>query len=97
MDLVICFMNFPEEASHVFGKLSQAYIVAAEDHSASPFYYVLELLYLYGEAVFLILILALVWCFRNNSRITIFVAACLGTYYLQSHFHLQRPNASRIC
>ncbi len=61
--------EFPEEASHVFGKLSQAYIVAAEDHSASPFYYVLELLYLYGEAVFLILILALVWCFRNNSRL----------------------------
>ncbi|MBK6527698.1 MAG: glycosyltransferase family 39 protein [Crocinitomicaceae bacterium] len=61
--------EFPEEASHVFGKLSQAYIVAAEDHSASPFYYVLELLYLYGEAVFLILILAFVWCYKNNSRL----------------------------
>jgi 4-amino-4-deoxy-L-arabinose transferase-like glycosyltransferase len=65
------FYEFPEEASHVFGKLSQAYIVAAEDHAASPFYYVLELLYLYGEAVFLILILALVWCFKNNSRLQI--------------------------
>jgi 4-amino-4-deoxy-L-arabinose transferase-like glycosyltransferase len=63
------FYNFPEEASHVFGKLSQAYIVAAEDHKASPFYYVLELLYIYGEAVFFILILAFVWCYKNNSRI----------------------------
>lgn len=64
--LFYIFQQFPDEAAFVFTKYAKAYGQVVENHDASPFYYILELLYLYGEAVYLILTLSFVWFFRNN-------------------------------
>jgi len=47
--------NYPEEAKFVLGQILGAYISAAENHAAPFYYYWKEILFLFGELIYLIL------------------------------------------